>query len=403
MAQRRPVYTGTVYQRKDGRWIGRLDVGYTANGTRRYKSVSGKTKRETEKKLATLKENLKDDVGLNTRTTVKAWTDEWLTMHEQQVAPSTYIADRSAVRQWIVPQIGKTRLTDLSPAHVRKVTGAARKAGRADTTITRIHAVTLHILAAAVQEGHHVPAPALATPHPRRGEVDRTSIPLEDATALLRAAPDTMRSRWAAALLQGMRQAECMGLTWDAVDLDAGTVDVSWQLKPLPYAHGCDGACGGKRGADCPQRRFRVPTGYEHDQIRGRWHLVRPKTRSGRRIIPLVPWMVTALRERRALAPDARFVWTDDLVERDEKTDTAEWIALQADAGITHPSGRPYKLHEARHTTATLLLALRVPPEVITAILGHSSIISSRAYMHTDVTMLRQALDGVAEALQLGA
>jgi len=73
-----------------------------------------------------------------------------------------------------------------------------------------------------------------------------------------------------------MRQAECLGLTWAAVDLDAGTADISWQLQPVPYA---DRAAG----------TFRMPRGYDARHLVDAWHLSRPKTARGQRIIPLVP------------------------------------------------------------------------------------------------------------------
>src|SRR5690606_40016384 len=69
---------------------------------------------------------------------------------------------------------------------------------------------------------------------------------------LATATPRPDVSRWIAALLQGMRPAECRGLTWDAVDLDSGSIDVSWQMKPLPYKIPRDRASG-----------FRVPTSEE--------------------------------------------------------------------------------------------------------------------------------------------
>ncbi len=81
--------------------------------------------------------------------------------------------------------------------------------------------------------------------------------------------------------------------------------------------------------------------------------------------------------------------------------DLADWHALQERAGVRHPSGRYYHTHEARHTTATLLMALGVDTQVIIAIMGHASILSTRQYQHADLALMRAALDGVAERLQL--
>lgn len=251
-----------------------------------------------------------------------------------------------------------------------------------------------------------IPARVFQTPPPHADvtESDRTDMPVADAVRMLKAAADMPdRSRWVAALLQGMRQGERSGLTWDHVDLEAGTLDVSWQLQPLPYRHGCDAdAPCGKRPSQCPHATFRIPIGHECERIYGAWHLTRPKTRSGRRVMPLVPWMLASLRDWREVAPDSRLVWPrPDGKPRTDKMDLADWHALQDLAGVRHPSGRHYHSHEARHTAATLLMGLGVDSQVIIAIMGHSSVLSTRAYLHTDLALMRTALDGVAEQLQL--
>ena len=62
-----------------------------------------------------------------------------------------------------------------------------------------------------------------------------------------------------------------------------------------------------------------------------------------------------------------------------------------------------YLLHEARHTTATLLLEAGVDTAIITAILGHSSIVTTRGYQHASQALARRALDDVAARLGLTA
>lgn len=396
--------TGSLYQRADGRWYGKYRDGFTAAGNYRYGTVSAATQREAQVKLnAAVRAVRSKEQTINPRQTVKGWLDVWLPLQEKRVRPKAYTADAGAVRNWIVPQIGARKLADLGPADVRKVHEAVT-AKRTQGTAIRVHATLMGALKAASLEGYDVPARVLQTPPPRADvtQNDRTDISVEHAVKLLHAAskePD--QSRWVAALLQGMRQGECTGLRWDHVDLEAGTLDVSWQLQPLPYAHGCDGSCG-KTAARCPHARFRVPVGYEHEQVRGRWHLVRPKTASGQRVMPLVPWMTAALTSWRKVAPKSGLVWpAPDGGPRSDKADLSAWHALQDAAGVRHPSGRHYHLHEARHTAATLLMALGVDTQIIIAILGHASILSSRRYQHSDLDMMRTALAGVAERLQL--
>ena len=289
---------GTIYQRKDGKWVGQFDAGYTTTGNRRRKTVTADTKTAAAKKLrdALRAYNSGEDTTAKPRTSVKVWANQWLALRADTIRPASYAADRSAITQWVIPTIGKRSLDALTPADIRRVHKAMRDAGRADSSITRAHSTLIKMLKDAWQDGHQVPARALQAPPPATGTSERTDIPVEDAISLIQAAAeDPLRSRWVAALMQGMRQAECMGLTWDHVDFDAETIDVSYQLKALPYEHGCGGTCGKRFGGNCPDRRFRVPRGYRHEQITGRWHLVPPKTRAGERVIPMLPWMKAAL------------------------------------------------------------------------------------------------------------
>lgn len=400
--------TGTVFQRADGKWIGRYRDGYTTTGNYRYRTVTGESKAKCQAELNKAVRAARDaETTLSPRMTVKQWCDEWLPRQEQRVRPKGFIADRGAVNNWIVPNIGAKKLVDLTPADIRKVQDAIT-AKLTQATAIRYHSTLMGALKAASIEGHLIPARVFLSkpPQPDATENDRMDITVGDAIKMLKAAeqmPDN--SRWVAALMQGMRQGERSGLAWDHVDLDAGTLDVSWQLQPLPYRHGCDEAdpCG-RKPSKCPQYAFRVPTGYEHRRVFGAWHLVRPKSESGQRLMPLVPWMVASLQQWREVAPDSPLVWPrPNGKPRTDKMDLQDWHDLQDAAGVRHPNGRHYHTHEARHTAATMLMALGVDSQVIVAIMGHSSILSTRAYQHADLTLMRTALDGVAERLQLTA
>lgn len=393
---RRDYGSGSIYYRAaTDRWVGTVEAGWTPKGKRRRITITAKTEAEAKRKLRDRIKELEADgpVGANPRTTVKAWADEWLAVTERTLAPHTYTANRSAVRQWIVPTIGRARLTDLAPADVRKVADAMRTARKATSSIARVHSVLIKMLKDARAEGHGVPARVVEVKAPKSNASDRTDIPPADAVKILRAAANLPTgARWIAALLQGMRQGECLGLTWEQVDLERRVLLLSWQLQPIPYRVPRDRTSG-----------FRAPDGYDCRQVKGRMHLVRPKSRAGWRLIPLIEPMVAALEARREAAPDgpAGLVWFDGDGPIDQKADDAEWYALQDAAGVRHPSGRHYTVHEARHSTASLLHAGGVAPETITAIIGHSSWASTRTYIHVDPEPMRKALEGVAATLQL--
>lgn len=396
---RRPHGTGSVYYDKTRRrWVATYEAGWTTRGTRRRRKVSAPTEKAARAKLLKAIRETQPDATTSARPTVKRWAEQWLEITGRQVRPSTWATNRSQVNRWIVPTIGHKRLDLLTPGDIRTVTRAVLDAGRLPSTAHRVQAVAEKMLKDALREGHAVPERVFLVDGPTAGESDRDAIPLPDALALIEAATgEADESRWVAAFLQGMRQAECLGLTWDRIDFERSTIDVSWQMKPLPYVAARDRASG-----------FRVPDGYEARQVRGALHLVRPKTAHGKRVIPMVPWMSTALQKWRDRCPDAPLglVWPDeDGQPRTARADRASWSALQDRAQVARVDGtrgRRYVIHEARHTTAVLLRWGGAPDEIITAILGHASILSTRAYLHTDDVGLRRAMESMAHRLGLG-
>lgn len=406
--------SGSLYQRKsDGLWIGAIQVGWTSRGTRRTITVSGKTEAAVKARLEKRKRDLARDgvpaEGMSTSVTVKGWSEQWLKIVVTQQRPKAYAATLGAVKNWIVPSIGHKRLDALTPGDVRAFHARMRKGDEADglkplaqSSMVRHHSTLMTMLQAAMTEGagYRVPPNVLVVKPPKLGESDRTNMQLDQALKVLGLAADLPDgSRWAAALLQGIRKGEALGLTWDLIDFEQDLIDISWQLQPLPYIVKRD-----------PSSGFRVPDGFIARQLIGQMHLTRPKTAAGRRIIPMVPWMRSALLAWREVAPASPYGLVWPRLEagprgaavgspRSERDDQAQWHALQAQVGVLHPSGRPYTGHETRHTTISLLLELGVDRSVIAAIVGQAKLVESYAHVHH--AQARKALEQVAERLQL--
>lgn len=375
-------------------WRGRIDAGFTPDGKRRRVEVTNKDEDKAWAKFLAKKAEIEAGTLTSSeveRMTVKAWAEAWLNERQTHVRPKTFATDASIVNKWITPVLGRKQLRDLGPSDVRLLATRMREAGRSTTTIRYAQRIFQQLCTAAKAEGYKVSDTVLLAKKANVAVSDRDAIPLDQALALLETSSQRRDgSRWVAALLQGMRQAECLGLTWEHVDLDAGTIDVSWQLQALPYA-------------DREREIFRVPDGYETRHLWKAFHLVRPKTARGHRVIPLVPWMTAALTTWKQVAPDSPYglVWPrEDGRPQSTQMDGAAWKALQDTAKVSKNGGH-YVLHEARHTTATLLLEAGVDPEVIKTILGHSSIVTSRGYQHVSQELTRRALEQVAATLQL--
>lgn len=133
-----------------------------------------------------------------------------------------------------------------------------------------------------------------------------------------------------------------------------------------------------------------------------------PKTRAGSRVIPLVPWLVDSLSSWAKCAPSSPsgLVWPrGDGNPRSAELDRRQWyeIAREAKVSVTLPDGnsRTPLLYEARHTAATLLLANGIDETTIKAILGHSTVLSTQAYLHADESRARAALEVSAKTVGL--
>ena len=419
--KRRQYKTGSIVQRHDhescppkgpdgvrpkhsckGRWVGRFEDGYTATGNRRRTAVYGKTEAEVRTKLTEAQRKRNSDAAPTTvsvRTTVKAWSDTWLELRKRTVRPKPWATDRSAVRQWIVPTIGHKRLEQLTPADMRAVADAQRAAGLSTSTANRTHSTLTSMLRAAILEGHRVPRNVLDVSAPALATNDRTAMSIPEALAALRVASYLPHgSRWAGAFLHGWRQGECLGLTWDCVNLDIGLVSIEWELQSVPYIDK-------KR----PELGYRIPDGLAHRHLIDSYHLLPPKTKKGFRTYQLVPAMVEALTQWREIAPENPWglVWPTNRPAMDglpgnvgrpanEKSDREEWHVIQDTVGIRHPSGRYYHPHEIRHTTATELKSIGAADDEVTALMGHSSILTSRGYQHPDQWVSVEVLTSLA-------
>ncbi|TIC78822.1 site-specific integrase [Nocardioides sp. GY 10127] len=412
--ERRQGYgEGGLYQRSsDGRWIAALEAGWTESSTRRRITVSGPgclpacparcshraaiARKVRDKKAEIAKAAAARSIKVD-RKTVKSWADEWLEMREKTKRPKTYESNVRAVRKWIVPTIGTKRLVDLSPRDLRAVeTKVARTAGRPSAVLAR--RILIKMLRDSLTEGYDVPhtvfnaAANAGAPPPS----DRTALELDQAVAVLEQAAELPHgTRYLVSFLQGLRQGEALGLTWDSIDFDTNIITVEWQLQPLPYRDKKNRKAG-----------FRVPDDYEVRHLQGRFHLVRPKSRRGYRIIPMVATMRDALLTYRDTAPanPHGLVWARaDGWPIDKADDAAEFRALQKAAGVAHPSGRPFVGHEMRNTAAQILKELGVDDVTITAILGHSSYVTSRGYMTSRLAEKRRAIESAAALLAGGA
>ena len=368
----------SIRQDGSGRWHGYVSMGYAPGGTRDRRHVSGATRAAVVRKVRELEKQR--DAGAvpqsGKSSTVEAWLEHWLTtIAVARVRTSTYQGYESKVRQRIIPALGHHRLDRLQPEHVERFYAELTAAGLASATVLQIHRVLSRALKVAVQRGRVarnvctlVDAPSL-----KRDEV--SPLNADEARSVLNACRgERNEARWSVALALGLRQGEALGLQWKDVDLDAGTLTVRRALQ----------------------------------RLRGKGLVfVEPKSRAGRRTIVLPASLRRALqaheeaqRAEREQMPEA---WHDhDLVfcqydgkPIDPGADYKAWKRLLVRAEV-----RNARLHDARHTAATLLLLQGVPARVAMQVLGHSQItLTLGTYSHVVPELATEAAQRMESAL----
>lgn len=405
MPKRRSPGTGCLHKRKNGLWVGVVEVP-SPDGKRRRKWVSSKSRGEAARKMRELQLAIAaGTVTDSPNITVGVWLDYWIDkVQGPHVDPETnkYYAD--TVRLHLKPAIGALRLNRLNESHVRTMLdGIERTATRQRAWVVLRMALKAAVAERRVQfnvtdsvrKPKHLAEEGKAfSPEVARHIIETAFKTTDEATAI----------RWATAFLAGARPpGEVLGLRWHEsdgrplVDLENGTIELSWQLQVMRQRHGCPEGdpCGKLR---CPQRTWNAPDGFEVIPLKGALVLTRPKTEAGKRVVPLVDPLWEAFRHLRNIVPDNDYglVWAADGEPIQPRDYQRQWKQLLTDAKV--PYERPYT---SRHTTATLLQAAGVDEATRMQITGHSSVAAHRKYVHVSQDQTRAALASVASLMSV--
>lgn len=419
---RRTKGTGGLYQRaSDGMWVCAIELP-NLDGNRRRKVIVRAKKADAIKELRKLRQELERIGDLRTSSpTLSVWLDVWWERYAMKnLKVSARDVYRSRIDRYIKPSIGKVRLDRLAPEHVHRMHDYVTKTlGLSVTTARGTHRVLSSALNDALTEDKisrnvcHVvkaPRPAVHKVKYLDNAQARTLLASQDpgdGTVPMQLA------MYAVAFFAGLRQGERLGLTRDAIDLDAGTMTVSWQLRRLAHEHGCkrleDGTweCGRRQGGYCPKKRLDVPADQEVRHVDGGMYLTRPKSKAGWRVIPMRDLLTLTLRRYLednepgmeglifTRANGVRNRGKSDGRPLDPSPDAKAWKAALSAAGLPEVTG-----HSARHTCNTLLTELGVPVDVRIQILGHASgAVNQQIYTHTSDTRVAEAMSLIDRAL----
>jgi len=308
--------------------------------------------------------------------------DRWLPDIKHRLRSSTLTSYRSAISNYVVPHLGGVRLQALTPDHLNRFYGQMLTEGRLKTegglrpkTVRNIH-VILHTALRDAVRWNYVPknAAQFADP-PRQEEVEFTTWTPEELNHFLLFAQDHwLATAWFLAASTGMRRGEVLGLRWQDTDLDRKRLGV---------------------------RKTIISVDYKIESSE-------PKTKRGKRSIALDSETIERLKEHRAsqdqLKLTMREVYTDEglVFCRGDGLPIHPDRFTQMFDKLVKESGLPrIRLHDLRHTHATIALEAGIHPKVVSDRIGHATTaFTMDIYSHSVPAMEAEAAETIASLVR---
>jgi len=332
-----------------------------ASGKRKQQWITVKgTKKEAEKRHAELLYQLDNGTFAKPgKTTLADYLNRWLKdCCWSNLAPRTVEGYENIVRRHLIPSLGQIPLTQLKPEHLQHAYAEKLAAGFSHRTIRYMHVTLRKALHDAVRLGIVVRNPADAVKPPKVQRQEIRTMNESDIHIFLEFAKSTPHyALFYTALFTGMRRSELLAIRWSDIDLVLCQLSVTRALHQLQ-----DGS-----------RIFR-----------------QPKTAKGRRSISLSPSTAIVLREHREQQEEMK-------QNLDQTRNEDDLVFCHADGSPLLPNSVSHawtklairtglqgiRLHDARHTHASLMLKQGVHPKIVQERLGHASIqITLDTYSH---------------------
>lgn len=379
MARRRANGEGSISRRKDGRW----DVAaysLTTAGTRKRIRRTARTRLEADEKLTELKQQIREGVPLPDRTwRVGDYLDYWLeSVIRPNRRPATHSQYEVIVRKYLKPGLGGHLLTRLSVPVVQQFLNHQQEIGESVRQAQLMRGTLSSALTQARREELITRNVAQLVKLPTYDRIERVPWSAEEAAGFLNGARgDPLYTAFVLLVLYGLRRGEVLGLRWQDIDHDDGVIHIRQQLQ-------------------------RVHSTLLQGPV---------KTRAGQRGLPLMALARTALTERRMAQDVARQAsgshWQGSPIGEGLVFTTRSGLPIEprnlarsfqnicARAGV-----RQIRLHDIRHTTATLLKRLNIPARDTQLILGHSRVSTTlELYQHADMQDRTVAIEQIERLL----
>ena len=369
---------GFVFKRH-GSWGFKFEAGlHPETGKRRQVRRQGfRTKREAQKALAEAEKTVIDgNVVVNSNMRLDSFLDEWLLSQQTRLRPSSHHSYVIAAKR-LKQQLGRYKLQALTPLQIEKVYaemldhGGRNGEGLAAKTVKNTHVVLRKALADAERLGLVTRNSAAAARGPAVTRPEMSTWSSDQLKTFSLAAQNTrMRHAFIILATTGMRRGEALGLRWSDIDFDSSQIAIVQTVST----------------------------------VNGKIVVGQPKTSGSRRTVYVHDVTIKALRQQRQLQAEERLAagpaWQpdNDLVFRNVTGGPVnpDQFSRHFDQIVARADVPRIRLHDLRHTNATLSLKAGVHPKVVSERLGHSSIaITLDLYSHVTPGISRDAAAAV--------
>lgn len=364
MARRNANGEGTIYRRKDGRWEGAIYL-LTTSGTQKRFRAYGATRAEVHRKITEAKQRQQQGIAAPN----KAWKlgdylDYWLENIVQPTRrPTTFIRYEVNVRLYLKPHLGRYQLPQLTVPIVQAFLNEHIESGHSIRSAQIARTVLSAALTSAQREELVMRNVARLVELPSYDPDEVVPWTEAEVRKFLQAAQqDRLFVAFLMLVGYGLRLGEVLGLRWEDIDWHRGGIRVRQQIQRL------------------------------HGTLRAE-----PlKTKASRRDLPMVDIVRLALGQmRRAITADGEIptlVFTTSSGHALDPRNFARSFHRLCEAhGI-----RRIRVHDVRHTAATLLKLTKAHPRDAQVILGHSNIATTlQIYQHSSEDSRRDAVQGV--------
>ena len=403
-------------RKRGSTWSYYFDMG-TVAGKRQKKEKGGfHTKKEAEAALAQAISEYNSGGSVFEPSTITIsdyldlWFDKYCRMNLKYNTQADYLA---TIKNHLKPQFGKYRLRTLTTVAVQEYADNLKKQGYARATLVNIICTLSASCNYAVEPLHYIqfnPCDRVKIPKYENGRQEMHVFldPDQIRRILDRFPADT--PHYIPIMIgyyTGVRISECYGLTWDDIDLEAGTITIDHQVVKRNY--------GDVRDSLSRSR---------HKMEKSLWYFQSPKTETSNRTIRIGPTLLSALKATHHRQKLDRLKYGDEYTEHylkpetDEKGNTIQQIisvprsipvdlpscdlvCVRSDGSmltpdsfkyvcriVQHDLGMPFNYHSLRHTHATMLIQAGAPIKDVQERLGHANIATTmNAYVHNTDAM----------------